>query len=253
VGHLVDDIETDQGETSIIAVRLFAVSLAEGNDSADWQILSAAERDRADRFVAATVAARFVRMRATLRRVLSEIEGCPPEALVLLDGPHGKPALYPRGVHFNVSHSHSIGVIAVSAQVPVGVDLERVLPVEGDLIEPLFAQAEQEALAALTGPDRLRALYRCWCRKEAYIKALGVGLSLPLDSFEVSTGITPALLSACDGSAEAWQVLSPDIAEGYEAALAFRADGRAARVILDWEATGSISLSPVPGSAPAGG
>ncbi len=242
----MDETASDSDAQPSVEVRLILLWLPERADPDDWRILSSAERERAGRFLVPAVAARYVHMRATLRRVLSDLEGRPAASLVLQEGPNGKPALSPDGVHFNMSHSHGIGVIAVSADAPVGVDVERIQPIEVDLIEPFFAPAERAALAALSGPDRLRGLYRCWCRKEAYVKALGVGLSLPLDSFVVSVEATPEVVLASNGRAEAWRLVSPDITDGYEAALAVRADGRPVRVMLDWETAGRVS--PLAGS-----
>lgn len=146
------------------------------------RLLSDDERDRASRFIHATKRARFVAGRAFLRLLLAREVGEAPEALRFRYGPNGKPALDGSRVDFNLAHS---GALAVAAVAPggggVGVDIERVRPLD-DLegtVRVAFTPAEAAPLLALAEPARLRAFYEAWTRKEAVLKALGLGLGQP--------------------------------------------------------------------------
>ena len=103
----------------------------------------------------------------------------------------GKPRLadewLSRPIEFNLAHSAGVGLCAVAIGHRVGVDLEQIRPNPScmEIAQRFFAPAEVAALSRLTGDDLIRAFYRCWTRKEAYLKATGLGLSLPLASFVV--------------------------------------------------------------------
>jgi 4'-phosphopantetheinyl transferase len=100
-------------------------------------------------------------------------------------------------LQFNLAHSHGVAVIAVAGSGAVGIDIERVRPldVEG-IINSFFSTAEVEVILAQPPADRLRAFFTCWTRKEAYLKATGDGIAVPLDRFSVSAipGSPPRLL-----------------------------------------------------------
>src|SRR6202012_3586769 len=102
----------------------------------------------------------------------------------------GKPELRQNGppfsLRFSLSHSPSIAVLAVTNGEPVGVDVEDVKPIEAEVADSHFSASERSQLNQLRGDAWLRGFYRCWTRKEAILKAEGVGLSRPLDSFDVS-------------------------------------------------------------------
>lgn len=107
-------------------------------------------------------------------------------------GSFGKPALvYPEGVHFNLSHSQATALIGVGTVFPLGVDIELMRPLRDalTLAADHFTEAECDALEARSGISRDQAFLICWTRKEACLKALGVGLQLPTRSFEV--GVIP--------------------------------------------------------------
>jgi 4'-phosphopantetheinyl transferase len=87
---------------------------------------------------------------------------------------------------FSLSHSKSIAVLAVDHSQPVGVDVEDVRPIEAEVANGHFSATELTDLRGLQGEDWLAGFYRCWTRKEAILKAEGVGLSRALDSFDVS-------------------------------------------------------------------
>lgn len=162
------------------------------------RLLDPAERERAARFVFPCHRARFIAGRGLLRLVLSRYLGPSPESLVFEYGNHGKPAL--RSIcappspplSFNLSHSDDLLVIAVANGRQVGVDIERVRESDeegldtAEIAERFFSSLERRALAQLAPADRRRGFFSCWTRKEAFIKALGRGLSVPLDAFDVS-------------------------------------------------------------------
>lgn len=164
----------------------------------DVTVLAADEFERAARFRFERDRARFVARRAQLRHVLASYTDCPPQALRFTVGRFGKPALVEhRHLAFSTSSSGDDAVVAVGAvgSGELGVDLERVGPHSGpgdlrDVAERFFAAGE---IGQLRSPADF---YRCWSRKEAYVKAIGQGLSFPLDSFavEVADVAAPRLL-----------------------------------------------------------
>jgi 4'-phosphopantetheinyl transferase len=176
-------------------------------------LLDTGERARADSYRFDRDRRRFVVRRATLRRLLAKRTGTAPEALAFEENAFGKPRLR-SGPCFSTSHSGERMMVAI-ADVEIGCDLERIDPAVDwrPLAESFFAPGEQRALA-----DR-EAFFRCWSRKEAFVKALGQGLSYPLDAFEVSVGPEPALIAGGHG----WAIAAPDAGPGYAAALVARA------------------------------
>lgn len=152
--------------------------------------LSEDERVRAGRFKFARDARRFVVARGTLRSLLGTYLGLPPRRLEFAYGEHGKPAL--EGAHaalgFNLSHSGEIAVLAAGWNRALGVDVElrRPLPDLDALAARSFAPRELSVLGGLPETDRPAAFFRCWTRKEAFIKALGDGLTYSLRDFDVT-------------------------------------------------------------------
>lgn len=143
-----------------------------------------------------------------LRSVLSKYLGCPPSDVEIAYLASGKPHLQRVSatgavpLHFNLSRSGSLGVVAVTSIGPLGVDLERVRPIGdiGRMAERFFAASEAAAILAAGESDKLSAFYRCWTRKEAYAKAVGKGLAIPFDRFAVSVGTaSPPAIVWLDG------------------------------------------------------
>jgi 4'-phosphopantetheinyl transferase len=163
---------------------------------------------------------------AAVRSVLAERSGLEPLALRFSTGPHGKPllALNEGALHFNLSHSGELALIAVSASVEVGVDVEHIRPIHdvSRLAERFFTAAEASALAALPEADRNTAFFRMWTRKEALLKATGQGIANGLQCFEVSCEPEGGLL-AWDGGPEKaakWMLHTWNPAEDYVATVA---------------------------------
>lgn len=201
--------------------------------------LSAAERHRATRYRRAGDRLRFEAVRGLLRVLLGRYLSVPPGAVAFAHGPEGKPevALPAAGnLRFNVSHSGSSAVVAVTRGRRVGVDLEvvRPLPDVEELVHHVFSPAEREAWRAFPSDERVRAFLRGWTRKEALLKALGTGLSRPVERTEVSLARDDApAVHAVDGdrsAARRWWVRSPSLPGAYVAAVA--AEGTDLRLVL---------------------
>jgi len=168
--------------------------------------LSESEWERARRFVFKRDRNRFIAAHAALRETLSAECGIPASMLEFAVGPFGKPSLVDHfGLRFNLSHSQSLALIAVCDDAEVGADVEllRPMPDAEALAETYFTPTERRALAALAPEARDRAFLCCWTRKEACLKATGMGLSVDTRSFEV--GVSPEALEvkihAADGLA----------------------------------------------------
>jgi 4'-phosphopantetheinyl transferase len=191
-------------------------------------ILSADERERVRRFYFERDRTRWRVERACLRMLLGGYLGVPPGTLSFGYGRFGKPHLngLETPLQFNASHSGHILLIAIMLDRAIGIDVERIrsnLSVL-DIAERFFSPLERAALAALPETLRTNAFFDCWTRKEAYIKARGEGLSLPLNGFDVSflPGEPAQLLATRPDAAEAsrWRLRELDVADGYKAALA---------------------------------
>jgi 4'-phosphopantetheinyl transferase len=203
------------------------------------RLLSTDERDRAERFHFERDRARFVAGRATLRLILAGYTHAGPEGLVLRQGRQGKPALVGEpgalaeagALHFNVSHSEGVALYAFALGRQVGVDVEHVRPVDDaeQIAARFFSPAECAALAMLPPDARLQAFFTCWTRKEAYVKAIGEGLSRPLEGFAVSLapGEAAALLHVEGDPDEArrWRLEALAPAQDYVGALAAEGHG----------------------------
>lgn len=200
--------------------------------------LSAEERQRADRFHFARDCEHFVVARGVLRDILGRYLGAPPAGIRFSYSQYGKPSLKEGSgggrLRFNVSHSHGLALYAVARAREVGLDIEYLRDdlAGQEIAERFFSPAEVAALRALPVTQRTAAFFNCWTRKEAYIKALGEGLSHPLHRFSVSLipGEPAFLLHAEDDpSAPArWWMTAPPVADGYAAAVV--AEGGVARV-----------------------
>ncbi len=186
------------------------------------QFLSDDERERAARFRFPHLRERFRNGRGMLRHVLSVTTGAPPAQLQFTYSDKGKPSLpdFPR-LQFNVSHSGDLWACAVSDTTWLGLDIERIRPMpDCDAIaRRFFAPSELLALNAFSEGERAAAFFRCWTRKEAYIKALGDGLSRDLASFTVSCADEEFSSVRDLVTFERWRLQSFAPAPGYAGAL----------------------------------
>jgi 4'-phosphopantetheinyl transferase len=208
------------------------------------RILSEPERERARRFARQKDCDLFVLAHGALRSILANYLASPPEELQFQAGGNGKPRLATPGwLHFNLSHSGSCVVIAVASQREIGVDVEQIrhLPDLFAIAARSFAPAEFEALAAAAPQHLPEAFFRLWVRKEAYVKALGMGLGQELSSFQVSfEDEAPRLLAARGDqrAVERWSIQDVSIPGSYKGALVVEAPARPARLYRWGESEG---------------
>jgi 4'-phosphopantetheinyl transferase len=205
------------------------------------EILSSEELKRAARFHFVADRQRFIAARALLRTILAAYLSRDPKDLSFVYSQKQKPSLGEKhassGIAFNISHSGGVALLAFARKREIGVDVEQVrTDVEVETIAGrFFSTHEQQQLAAVPQEKKCESFFRCWTRKEAYIKATGDGLSLPLHQFDVSvlseTG--DALLATRPNSSEAaeWSLREVPAGLGYVAALCVR--GREWR-LKDW-------------------
>lgn len=190
--------------------------------------LSADEVARARRFVFDADRHRFMAARAALRQVLGQRTGTPPAALRFATGRFGKPALATHdGLHFNLSHSGTTGVLALSTHTALGVDVEVVRPVPDaqSLAAAYFAPAERAAIAACCANTRDTSFLRCWTRKEACLKAIGIGLNLATACFDVGADADTRRveIATADGIERLW-LRDVDVGDGLVVSLALCID-----------------------------
>jgi 4'-phosphopantetheinyl transferase len=191
-----------------------------------WAALSSEERARADRFCFDRDRRRYAHSRGILRHLLAGYLGADPRELVFEAGSRGKPRLIdsPQAMAFNVSHSGSFALIAVSRLGEIGVDIEAHRPLDDrdDLAERFFSASESVQLRSLEPARRDGAFFTCWSRKEAYVKAVGDGLSYPLDAFDVTFSPGEAARLTVEGDADEsrrWALEALPAPTGYSAAL----------------------------------
>jgi 4'-phosphopantetheinyl transferase len=187
-------------------------------------ILSPDEHARANRFAFHRDRNSYVTTRAALRELLGRYLDRSANEIEFQYAERGKPVLGPTAgdasVHFNVSHSRGIALLAFSLERRLGVDVELIRTIENweDIARRFFSESELAELRALAPEQRDEGFYACWTRKESYIKARGEGLHLPLDSFDVTlTPGVPERLTAEDASN--WTLVSLHPQAGYAAAL----------------------------------
>jgi 4'-phosphopantetheinyl transferase len=163
-----------------------------------------------------------------MKTILSEYLGKPPQEIVLVYSDKGKPelgaGLTRSGLRFNLSHSRHRALLALTTHSRIGVDIEFINPEYScdDIARRFFSPAEVHNLQALSPKQRSRAFFYCWTRKEAYIKALGEGLSQPLDSFDVAfMPGEPARLLRVEAQEDLlrWSVYDLPVPSGYAAAV----------------------------------
>jgi 4'-phosphopantetheinyl transferase len=192
-----------------------------------FELLSIEERERAARYRVPRPRTDFIVTRGTLRLLLAGYLGMAPQELSFRYSEHGKPLIDgPSDLRFNVSHTDGLALLGFVRTRAIGVDVEKITasPDARKLAERFFSVRERQFLEKLSGDDLHAAFFRCWTRKEAYVKARGEGLSLPLHEFDVSVaaGESHALLATRPDSSEAgrWTLRDLPVESGYAAALA---------------------------------
>ena len=196
-------------------------------------VLSDTERERAGRFRFDRDRIRYTLSYGILRRILGAYLKTPPETIRIVPAEHGKPVLDPAfhslDLQFNLSHTKGVSLFALASGMAVGIDVERTereSHSDIEVAERYFTEGEFRALRSLPEHGQRQAFFRCWTRKEAFVKALGRGLSFGLDRFEVSVepGHSAALLKTFWDPEEAafWSIVEVAPGAGYVGALAVR-------------------------------
>jgi len=208
-------------------------------------LLDDEERSRAGRFRFPVHRDRFVAGRGVQRQILARYLGADPAALRWRLASHGKPGLdgfeAAGDLRFNVSNAEDGLLVAVARGRELGVDLERLRPMPDgrDIARRFFSAPENEVFDAIPAEGRDLAFFTCWTRKEAFIKAVGEGLSMPLDRFDVTLapGEPARLLRTRGDPAEAnrWTLRELDAGPEWVAALAVEGGGWTLR-LFDWDA-----------------
>jgi 4'-phosphopantetheinyl transferase len=217
--------------------RSLAASVSEHD--ALFALLDPNERLRAARLHFEADRDAFITSHGWLRTLLGRYLNADPRSLEFTFGNRGKPALQGTPLRFNLSHSGAMAACAVARNQEVGIDIEWIRPMSDleSVARRFFHPEECRKLLAMGEEDRVPAFFRCWTRKEAYIKALGDGLFAPLERFEVTLaqGEAPAFVQI-DGrpSAAEWSLFGLDVGPDYTGAVAIRG--------TDW-----ILRSPGPG------
>jgi 4'-phosphopantetheinyl transferase len=220
-------VEFNEGE-----VHLWQIELNNSPDPSESSlktILSADEQLRAGRFHRLLDRHKFIKTRGMLRTILAHYLSTSAASINFVYSSYGKPAIVEnqnnREFRFNLSHSNEIAIIAVTRGCEIGIDIEFIREdfASREIAEDYFSEMELKMLRSV--PERLqtRAFFNCWTRKEAYIKAIGEGLSHPLNKFAVSLipGNPPELLHVDDNPLEItrWRFYELDTPSDYVAAL----------------------------------
>lgn len=184
-------------------------------------LLSADERARAQRFRLARDQRRFIASRGALRSILASYLDCDPSGIQFCYGKHGKPLLSPvRGganLHFNLSHSADLALIAVRQSGEVGVDIELVREdfACGLIAKRFFCDTEVAWLECVMPAERHKSFFRIWTRKEAFLKATGEGVWHDLRRFDVTRSPVQDR-----GLISAWHLQDIDLGGQFQAAVA---------------------------------
>ena len=185
-------------------------------------LLSETEKERGLRFRFEKDRREFVMARGVLRMLLGGYLHRHPRQVLFSENEYGKPALINgKRIVFNVSHSHGLILLAFARECAIGIDVEKIEKLRyGSMAERFFARREVETLFSLPEEEQLQAFYLCWTRKEALVKAMGEGLSYPLDHFVVSNAPDePAQILEIAECDRLWRVWDMSNLPVYAAAL----------------------------------
>ena len=216
----METLAIDRAAPNVATLALFDLDLprTELDEYCCW--LDADECLRASAFRRPIDRDRFVARRGQMRAHLGQELGIAPHLIRIAADEHGKPLLRDDPeLTFNLSHSNGLALLATMRGGAIGCDIEWRNPELAwpRVAERLFAPVEFDALTALPPEQWITGFYNCWTRKEAYVKALGLGLSHPLDSFTVS--VAPGEPARFTSDEPGWSLASFEPAPGYQAAL----------------------------------
>lgn len=230
IKHALDCKTNTPLDDDSISIWSMELEWPESEVQAAAEILSLDEQERAKRFHRVSDRKHFIVARAALRLVLTRYLNVNARQISFDQNAFGKPRLtgtYDPDLRFNLAHSSGLALYVIANGREVGVDLERIEPrfATMGLARSLFAREEVAALSILSNEDFVAAFYRCWTRKEAYVKAKGLGLSLPLKSFVVSVAPpneTSLLVADRNeiGEQTRWTLMDVNVGDSFAASLA---------------------------------
>jgi len=212
-------------------VHVWPIRTVASNDIIRWleRVLAPDEKGRAARFRFDHLRHSFILARGALRILLGRYLNTPPASIQFKYGSKGKPTLAaPPLIEFNVSHSGGLAVFAFTARCEIGVDVEQIRPLPDmrNIADRFFCPEEAAELTSLTANEHEHAFFLCWTRKEAYVKAIGDGLSAPLNDVRVTVqpGQPARFVHIAHDANDAknWTLSDLDLAPNYAAALAYR-------------------------------
>jgi 4'-phosphopantetheinyl transferase len=215
------DRALEQGEVHVWHVNLERMS---EQFSSLWDLLDVSEQHRADRYARTKNKQQFVIVRGALRLILGKYLNRAPKRFFFEATFHGRPFVKDGGnLDFNVSHSEGWAAIALG-KTRVGIDVEQLRRVSDviALSRRFFSTSECQSLLQFPQDQRQAAFFRCWTRKEAYIKACGAGLAMPLRSFKVVLGKTVSQdqgSEISDGKRKRWRFFDLSVPAQYVGAL----------------------------------
>jgi len=202
-------------------------------------LLSKDEISRAGRFYFERDRNHFIAGRGLLRSFLGSYLNLEPDRIEFVYGRHGKPALKSVGqnktLEFNLSHSKDLALYAFSWNRKVGIDIEYMIPMADmdDFAEKYFASSESEYINSLSGKQKNEAFFKTWTCKEAFLKANGSGLTVPINQVEISfeaDGVALTSIGSDKEQSPRWRLELLNPIPGYKAAVAI--DGHDCQIIF---------------------
>lgn len=201
-------------------------------------LLGAEEAAKATTFRFEHLRRNYTFTHGVLRILIGRYIGEDPAQVKFCSGPNGKPYIdHSRSVQFNLSHSNDVALMAFAADCEIGVDIEKIRPMNDVLAiaSRFFCPEETAELMSMPAGEQQAAFFRCWTRKEAYLKAAGDGMRTDLDSFRVSIRHRePVRFLHINGNSDAaaqWSLHNLDIYPDCAAALAYAGSVRAVRTL----------------------
>lgn len=226
----VVSLETDQVHVWRVHLNLSKQALPR-----NVQVLSLDEVKKAEKFYLEADRIRYSTTRVVVREILSSYLGVRPEEIIFAYNQYGKPYLVSAGpernLNFNISHAGDMSLLAVTLDRRIGVDIELVRDEASieTIAKRFFLPSEVSQLLSLPESLRQEAFFTCWTRKEAFIKAQGQGLSIPLDQFEVTfiPNEIPRLIIADSflRESQVWSIIHLEPGPDYVGALVVEGDG----------------------------
>ena len=226
------------------SIHVWSLPIRQSESIISWcrDLLSPDERIRAERFSFDYLQRSFIFTRGALRVLLGRYLAISPKEVSFRYSAAGKPSVaIETSLRFNTSHSGGIVLYAFARECDIGVDVEQIrdMPETDDLVRSFFNSQEASQLASIPRTERQAAFFRCWTRKEAYLKATGSGLSTSLDSFCVTLiASEPARLVHIGGdrqAAQAWNLQDLALSPQHAAAVAYRGTSRLIRLVSQQE------------------